>query len=113
MGTHQAIIRYEQAIAARITVYAGENEQHYSYITPETLKALQEWMDYRTQAGEQITPDSWVMRDLWDTSFPSGGGFATAPKKYCRGSIGRLHHHIGQVGRRQFDCRQLFRHRLL
>jgi integrase len=36
------IIRNEQTIAARITVYAGEEEQYYSYITPEALKALQE-----------------------------------------------------------------------
>jgi integrase len=77
-------------VAARITVYAGENEQYYSYITPEALKALQEWMDYRRQAGEQITPDSWVMRDLWDTGFPSGGGFATVPKKLKSSGVKRL-----------------------
>jgi exonuclease III len=40
------IIRNDQAIAARITVCAGENEQYHSYITPEALKALLEWMDY-------------------------------------------------------------------
>ena len=30
------IIRNEQGVAARITVYAGENEQYYSYITRGT-----------------------------------------------------------------------------
>ena len=59
-GHIKPIIRNEQTVAARVTVYAGENEQYYSYITPEALNALQEWMDYRRQAGEQITPDSWV-----------------------------------------------------
>lgn len=68
----------------------GENEQYYSYITPEALKALQEWMNYRAQAGEQITPDSWIMRDLWDTGFPSGGGFATVPKKLKSSGVKRL-----------------------
>jgi hypothetical protein len=57
-GHIKPVIRNEQAIAARITVYADENEQYYSYITPEELKALQEWMNYRSQAGEQITQDS-------------------------------------------------------
>jgi hypothetical protein len=61
LGHIKTIVRNEQAVAARITVYAGENEQYYSYITPEALRALQEWMDYRTQADEQITPDSWVI----------------------------------------------------
>ena len=79
-GHIKPVIRNEQTIVG-ITVYAGENEQYYSFITPEAIKALQEWMDYRMQAGEQVTPDSWVMRDLWDTSFPSGGGFVTVPKK--------------------------------
>jgi len=77
-------------VAARITVYAGENEQYYSYITPEALRTMQEWMEYRRQAGEQITPDSWVMRDLWDTGFPSGGGFATVPKKLKSSGVKRL-----------------------
>jgi len=89
-GHIKPIIRNEHVIAARITVYAGENEQYYSYITPEALKALQEWMDYRSQAGEQITPDSWLMRNLWDTGFPSGGGFATVPKKLKSSGVKRL-----------------------
>jgi hypothetical protein len=41
-GHIKPIIRNEQAIAARITAYADENEQYYSYITPEALKTLQE-----------------------------------------------------------------------
>ncbi len=43
-GHIKPIIRNEQAVAARVTVYAGENEQHYSYIMPEALKAREECM---------------------------------------------------------------------
>ncbi len=89
-GHIKPIIQDGQIIAARITVYAGEDEQYYSYITPEALKTLQEWMNYRMQAGEQITPDSCVMRDLWDTGFPSGGGFATVPKRLKSSGVKRL-----------------------
>ncbi len=89
-GHIKPIMRNGQIIAARITVYAGEDEQYYSYISSEGLSALREWMDYRIQAGEQITPDSWVMRDLWDTGFPSGGGFATVPKKLKSSGVKRL-----------------------
>ncbi len=40
-------------------------------------------MDFRTQGGETITGESWLMRNLWDVTTPSGGprGLATVPKK--------------------------------
>jgi hypothetical protein len=38
-------------------------------------------MDYRIATGETITKNSWVMRDLWDTSVAIGRGLITKPKK--------------------------------
>ncbi len=69
--------------AAKITVYAGSDEQYYSFITPEAYVALKEWMDFRQQSGENITDESWLMRNLWDATTPSGGhkGLVTVPKK--------------------------------
>jgi integrase len=66
------IIQNEQVIAARITVYAGENEQYYSYITPEALKALQEWMDYRAQ--EILTHCFWMAKVTMTHADHTGGG---------------------------------------
>jgi integrase len=57
----------KEIIAARIIVYDGEPERYFSFITPEAYYSLKEWMDFRQTQGEKITPESWLMRDLWNT----------------------------------------------
>jgi len=73
----------EQIVAAKITIYAGSDEQYTSFITKEAYQAIEEWMDYRRKCGEQITDESWLVRNLWDVTTPSGGprGLVTVPKK--------------------------------
>ena len=61
------ITRDGKLIAAKIVVYAGDQEQYLSFITPEAYSELQKWMDFRRDSGEKITGKSWVMRDLWNT----------------------------------------------
>jgi hypothetical protein len=45
-------------IAAKIIVYAGEFEQHYSFVTNEAYHSLKVWMDFRESYGEKITGES-------------------------------------------------------
>jgi hypothetical protein len=73
-----------QIIAAKIIVYAGDVEEYYSFITPEAYNTLSEWMDFRTSYGENITEDSWLMRDVWQITNSDYGkkkGLAKYPKK--------------------------------
>jgi hypothetical protein len=73
-----------------VVVYAGEEEEHFTYITPEAYLHLKEWIDYRIESGEKITEDSWVMRDLWDVTTPTSRGLITKPKKLKSTGIKRL-----------------------
>jgi hypothetical protein len=54
-------------LAAKIIVYAGDDEEYFSFLTPEAYHLLKNWMDYRAESGEKIDEKSWVMRQLWNT----------------------------------------------
>ena len=62
------IERNGKIVAAKIIVYAGDPESYFSFITIEAYWALREWMDFRASYGEAISEESWLMRDLWQTT---------------------------------------------
>jgi hypothetical protein len=83
----EPIKRDDKIVAAKITVYAGEYEQYFSFMTPEAFQALQEWMDYRKKCGEEINGESWLMRTLWDTATPAFNSKINSPKKISQSAI--------------------------
>ena len=73
-----------EIIGAKMVIYAGEPEEYYCFITAEAYNSLTTWIDYRSNAGEEITGESWIMRDLWQTtdfSYGAQWGLAKYPKK--------------------------------
>lgn len=66
-------------IAAKMNVYAGDDDEYMTFITPEAYLSLESWMKYRSICGEHVTKDSWVMRDLWNS--------AKLPRKEEKGKI--------------------------
>ena len=74
----------DEIIAAKLIIYAGEPEEYYCFITPEAYNALKNWMDYRSEAGEEITGESWLMRNMWQTTefiYGAKWGLVKYPKK--------------------------------
>jgi integrase len=80
------------AAAAKIIVYAGSDEQYYSFISAEAYQALDEWMNFRKKSGEKVTDESWLMRNLWDVTTPTGGprGLISIPRKLQHAGVKSL-----------------------
>ena len=73
-----------EIIAAKMVIYSGEPEEYYCFITAEAYNSLKAWIDYRSNAGEKITGESWLMRDLWQTtdfSYGAQWGLVKYPKQ--------------------------------
>lgn len=50
----------------KITVYSGTRDQYITFTTPECSKTIDEYFDYRTRLGEELTPDSYLIREDFD-----------------------------------------------
>jgi hypothetical protein len=68
-----------RVVAAKIVIYQGEPEEYFSFVTPETYSELEKWIKYRKDCGENITKDSWVLRNIWDRN--KTNGIVSKPKK--------------------------------
>ncbi|MDF2738575.1 MAG: hypothetical protein K0S93_2436 [Nitrososphaeraceae archaeon] len=78
---------------AKIIVYSGEHDEYYSFITPEVYSSLLDWIKFREEYGEKVTQESWLMRDIWQTTNVNYGakwGLATCPKKLNSYAIKRI-----------------------
>jgi len=84
---HVAPIKNENGIliAAKLVVYAGEPEEHFTFMTPEAYNSVKEWMEFRASFGEEITGQSWVLRNTWQKVKPRYShriGLAKYPKQF-------------------------------
>ena len=81
-------------IAAKLLIYPGDQEEYFTFITPEAYLALEEWMNLRKAYGEEINGESWVMRDIWQIAnleySERSKGIAQFPKKLQSVAIKRI-----------------------
>jgi integrase len=50
----------------KITVYAKTSQQYYTFCTPETKKAIDDYINWRSRLGEKITDNSILFRVEFD-----------------------------------------------
>ena len=85
--------QHGQVIAAKIIVYAGDREEYFSFITPEAYGEVKNWMEFRASFGENITGESWIIRDIWQSTsyrYCHRVGLAHYPKRIKSSAIGTL-----------------------
>ena len=79
-----------EIVAAKLIVYAGQDEEYFTFVSPEAYYELQKWKEYRKQSGEELTENSWVMRQTWNTKKGYTRGMVTSPKKLKPEGVKRL-----------------------
>jgi len=73
-----------------VTVYADTIHEYHTFIHPEAVEVLQEYLDSRTRKGERLTPESWVFCSPANPSKPLPAMTITSTLgRYVRKSLGR------------------------
>jgi hypothetical protein len=97
------ITRNNMIVSAKIILTNTKinNRKYFSFITPEAYHSLKEWMEFRKLHGENVTGESWLMRDTWeklDRDHSHRIGLAQTPKFFGAISIRNM---IGEAWRVQ------------
>jgi hypothetical protein len=58
--------------------------------TDEVFGVVEKWKEFRLQSGEQVSDESWVMRNIWDTKKGYTRGLVSAPVKLQAEGVKRL-----------------------
>ena len=64
-GDISPIVEKGEVVAAKIRIYAGCEEEYFSFITPQAFYAVEEYISFRKEHGENVTAKSPVLRDLF------------------------------------------------
>ena len=55
----------------KITIYEDTKDEYITFITPECKEAIDNYIDMRKRYGENITGDSYLIREQFDVREPS------------------------------------------
>jgi hypothetical protein len=77
-------------VAAKVSIYTGEDEEYFTFISFQAYNELAKWTEFRQQLGEHITADILLMHDLFDTKIRRGQGKIAEPRKLQTHGVKRL-----------------------
>jgi integrase len=66
VNDYTQIKRDEKMVAGRLVIYSGDPEMHISFITPEACHAVNKYLEFRREHGEEIKQTSPLFRDKFD-----------------------------------------------
>jgi integrase len=58
------------SVIYKITVYENDNEEHFTYCTPECAKTIDSYLDMRSRYGEKLDSNSLLIREQFDIRDP-------------------------------------------
>jgi len=92
LGHIKPIERIGKVVACRLTVYAGTPDEYITFITPEAYASIRRYLGYREYHGEQMTPNSPLLRHVFNTSKPieEWNGVASKPTALKHSAVKRL-----------------------
>lgn len=94
-----------KVLAGRLVVYRGEPEEYVTFVTPEAVAALQEYLDFRSRSGEAIGPSSPIFRDAWDVEV--GGSVSQVKRLSTRGVSGVIARATLRAGLKERDFKMV------
>ena len=63
-------LRLKHLAKNKLTIYENTNEEYITFITPECKNAIQNYLGVRKRYGENITSDSYLIREQFDVRDP-------------------------------------------
>jgi integrase len=57
----------------KITVYSGDNEEYFTFCTPEAANEIDIYLDFRKRHGEKLTGNSFLLTKKFDTNLTIEG----------------------------------------
>ncbi len=54
----------------KVTIYENEEEEYFTFLTPEASRAVDAYLEMRKRYGEKVGPDSILIRNQFDTRDP-------------------------------------------
>ena len=77
----------------KLTIYENQEEEYFTFITPEAGHAIESYLDMRRRYGEKIGPDSILIREQFDIRDPFS---ASTPKAVNTNTLQGLLMQLGE-----------------